>query len=224
MTPRQLPLPLGFAPCYAAADFVADSSNAEVRAWLADPARWPNNRLALYGEAGRGKTHLLHVWAAETGAELVDGAGLRQPLLAGRTLALDDADLAGEEALLHTVNACAEGGHKLLLAAREPPGRWAAALPDLQSRLRATAAAGLGEPSDAMRAVLLARLLSDRQLTLPAVHQAWLLERLPRSAAVLREVAARLDRASLAHGRALTRPLLVDVLDGLSADDGFYPD
>ena len=220
MKPRQLPLPLGFAPCYAAADFIADSSNAEARAWLADPGRWPNGRLALYGEAGRGKTHLLHNWAADRGAAVVDGAALRQPLLAGGTLALDDADLAVEQALFHTINACAEAGHPLLLASREPPGRWVVTLPDLQSRLRATTAVGLGEPSDAMRAVLLARLLSERQLALPAAQQAWLLDRLPRSAAVLREMTARLDRASLASGGAVTRALLVDVVEGLEADEG----
>ena len=108
----------------------------------------------------------------------------------------------------------------LLLAARDAPGRWGARLPDLDSRLRARAAAGLGAPSDAMRAVLLARLLSERQLALPAGQQAWLLERLPRSAAVLREVAARLDRASLASGRAPTRALVAAVVEGLEEDEG----
>ena len=219
MTPRQLPLPLGFAPGYAASDFIADSSNAAARLWLADPGRWPNGRLALHGEAGRGKTHLLHVWAAQAGARLVDGAGLRLPLLAGEIAAIDDADLAAPEALLHTLNASAEAGHRVLLAAREPPGRWPVALPDLRSRLRATLAAGLDVPSDAMRAALLVRLLADRQLSLAMPLQDWLLTRLPRSAATLREVVARLDRASLAHGRALSRPLLADVLAGLRNDD-----
>ena len=172
----------------------------------------------MYGEAGRGKTHLLHIWAEETGARVVDGAGLRLPLLAGGTLGVDDADLAGEEALLHTVNACAEAGHTVLLASREAPARWMVRLPDLQSRLRATTAVGLAEPSDAMRAVLLSRLLSERQLVVLAGHQAWMLEHLPRSAGVLREVAARLDRASLAMGRAVTRALLADVVERLDEE------
>ena len=216
---RQLALPLGFAPGYAAADFIGDASNASAQAWLRDPGRWPNGRLALHGAAGRGKTHLLHAWAARTGAAVVEGAGLRQPLLAGSAVAVDDGDLAGELALLHTLNAAAEAGRPVLLAAREPPGRWAAALPDLRSRLRATVATGLDAPSDALLAGLLARLLSERQLALAPGHQDWLLARLPRSAAALREVVARLDRLSLAHGRAVTRPLLADALEGLEMDD-----
>ncbi len=219
MMARQLPLPLGFAPGYAAADFINDESNAVARAWLADPARWPNWRLALHGDAGLGKTHLLHVWADQAGATLVDGPGLRKPLLAGGIAAIDDADLADPEALLHTLNASAEAGHCVLLAAREPPGRWPVALPDLRSRLRATLATELAMPTDALCAALLVRLLSERQLTLAAPLQDWLLARLPRSAGILREVVARLDRASLAYGRALTRPLLADVLAALDMDD-----
>ena len=218
MLPRQLSLPLGFVPSFAAADFIADASNAEARAWLGEPARWPNGRLALFGEAGRGKTHLLNVWAESATARVVEGAGLRRPVFAPGPLAVDDADLAEPEALLHTMNAAMEGGHRLLLAAREAPGRWRVALPDLQSRLRATTAAGLGEPSDAMRAVLLARLLAERQLALAEANRAWLLTHVPRSAGVLREVVARLDRISLAVGRAPTRGLLMEVVEGLEAD------
>lgn len=217
---RQLPLPLGLAPSYPAADFIADLSNAAARAWLADPARWPNARLALYGESGRGKTHLLHVWAESAGASVVEGAGLRRPVFPTGPVALDDADLAAPEPLLHTLNAAAEAAHPVLLASREPPGRWPVALADLRSRLRATAAAELGEPSDAMRAALLARLLADRQMTLAEVHQGWLLAHVARSAGTLREAVARLDRASLALGRPPTRALLAQVVAAMEADAG----
>jgi chromosomal replication initiation ATPase DnaA len=121
--------------------------------------------------------------------------------------ALDDADLAPEPALLHLINRHAEAGAPLLLAARRPPARWGAALPDLASRLRATAAAGISPPGDALLAALLAKLLADRQLRMAPDLQAWLLRRLPREAAALAEAVARLDRAALAAGGAVTRAL-----------------
>ena len=212
---RQLGLPFGFTAHYDAAGFLADESNAAARAWL--DAGWPLGRLALWGGAGHGKTHLLHVWSARAGAALLPGPGLRGALampLAG-ALAVDDADAAPEEPLLHLLNAAAEAGCPVLLAAREPPARWGTALPDLASRLRATAAVGLGVPGDAMLQALLARLLAERQLAVPQALQDWLLLRLPRRPAALREAAARLDRAALAAGGGVTRGLAEAIVAAL---------
>jgi chromosomal replication initiation ATPase DnaA len=219
VTPRQIPLPLPGTPDDAA-PFLADASNAEARAWLAAPARWPAQRLALWGAAGVGKSHLLREAAAALGLARADGASLRgvpEP----RALALDDADLVPEAAaLFHLINANAASGLPLLLAGRAPPGQWRVALPDLASRLRATTAVELARPSEALCAALLARHLAERQLSLPSNLAAWLLLRLPREAGAIAEAVARLDRLSLAAGR-LTRPAITAVLaDLLDGDDG----
>ena len=90
------------------------------------------------------------------------------PELPAAGVALDDADaVADERALLHLLNAAGEAGLPVLLAARAPPARWAARLPDLASRLRAMTAVEIGAPEDALLRALLARLLADRQLRLP---------------------------------------------------------
>ena len=87
-------------------------------------AEWPGHRLALWGEAGRGKTHLLHIWAERTGAALRSGAALAGlPELPTVGIALDDADaVADESALLHLLNAAGEAGLPVLLAARHAAG------------------------------------------------------------------------------------------------------
>ncbi|MEJ1976129.1 MAG: hypothetical protein WDN49_08545 [Acetobacteraceae bacterium] len=161
---RQLALPFGHAAHYDAAGFLPDASNAEARAWLEAP--WPDGRLALWGGEGCGKTHLLHAWAERAGAALLPGPAVRgllhMPLAGG--VAVDDADVAPEEPLLHLLNAAAEARLPVLLAAREAPGRWQTRLPDLASRLRATVAVELHTPGDAMLRALLSRLLADRQL------------------------------------------------------------
>ncbi len=215
---RQLALPFVLPPCYRAADFLADECNAEARAWLG--ADWPGGRLALWGGAGCGKTHLLHLWAERAGATWLQGPSLRGlPAMPGAGgLAIDDADAAPEEPLLHTLNAAAEARLPVLLAARAAPARWQTQLPDLDSRLRAAAAVELRAPGDAMLRALLARLLADRQLVVAEAVQDWLLLQLPRDPAALREAAARLDRAALAAGRGVTRGLAAAIVDAMVAE------
>ncbi|MFZ4409857.1 MAG: HdaA/DnaA family protein [Paracraurococcus sp.] len=134
----------------------------------------------------------------------------------GPGLVLDDADCAPEEeALLHLLNLAAERGLALLLAGREAPARWPVALPDLRSRLRAMTAVAVLPPGDALLAALLRRHFLLRQLRVERVVQDWLLTRLPREAAAMAEAAARLDRAALAAGGRITRPLARAALAGM---------
>ncbi len=221
LTFRQLGLPFPQADYYRPQDFLPDDSNAEARAWLAEPRRWPHHRLALHGDHGTGKTHLLHVFAASHGATLLQGGAIRHlPAAPDAPLAIDDADDAADpRALLHLLNAAAERRLPVVLACTVPPARWPGVLPDLDSRLRATIAVGIGQPGDALLRALLARLIADRQLRVdPSVHE-YLIARLPRSCQAMREAAARLDRASLAIGRRVTRPLAAGVLAGLEGDE-----
>jgi len=213
---RQLALPFVHAPGFTAADFLPGPGAGAALAWLARPAGWPAGRLVLWGEAGAGKTHLLHVWAGQHRATLLPAATPHWPC---GPVAVDDADLATDEhALLHLLNAAAEACHPVLLAAQAPPARWSTRLPDLASRLRATTAVELRAADDAFLRTLLARLLSDRQLVVPDAVQDWLLARLPRTAATMREAAARLDRAALAAGTPVTRALAAAALADLIHD------
>ncbi|MCQ8277136.1 chromosomal replication initiator DnaA [Acetobacteraceae bacterium KSS8] len=221
---RQLALPFAHRPRFERADFLRAPSNAAALAWL-DPASatgWPQNRLALWGEAGSGKTHLLHVWAAEHEALLLPGTALRGFALPSRpgrpkrwrAIAVDDADEATDEAaLLHLLNAAAEAGLPVLLTARAAPSRWSTGLADLASRLRAIHSVPIGQPDEAMLRILLLRLLVERQLVVAPSVVDWLLARLPRTAGAMRDAARALDEAALASGRRVTRALAAAVLD-----------
>jgi chromosomal replication initiation ATPase DnaA len=218
MTVDQLPLPFPHEAQYDAADFIAGDSNAAALAWLARTPEWPQLRLALWGPEGCGKTHLLHLWAARRQAPVLRGDALR--LIPPATpLAVDDADRAPERMLLHLLNAAAEAGLPILLAARAPPARWPTALPDLASRLRAATAVEIGAPEDSLLRALLARLLVDRHVKVNESVQDWLLKRLPRTQAALREAAARLDRAAYAAARPVNRAIAADVLADLLQED-----
>ena len=104
------------------------------------------------------------------------------------------------------------------MAARTPPSRWATGLPDLDSRLRAINAVELAQPDEALLRGLLARLIARQQLRVEESVQDYLLARLPRTGAALREAAARLDRASLAAGKRVSRRIAADVIASLVED------
>lgn len=223
MTRDQLPLAFPHQPAYAAADFLEAPSNEAALAWLARTPDWPDHRLALWGEPGCGKTHLLRLWAGRLGAVLLEGPALRGlpalPTTGG--VALDSADAMAEEpALLHLLNATHEARLPVLLAARTPPARWPVRLPDLASRLRAVTSVEILPPEESLLRALLLRLLADRQLAVRPDLQDWLLLRLPRSPAALREAVARLDQAALAAGRAVTRPIAAGVVAAMGGAGG----
>ena len=203
---RQLPLPFPHAPMFDGTAFLQAPSNAQALAWLERPDEWPLHRLALWGDAGSGKTHLLHRWARRSGAVLLDGASLVIEPPCG-PVAIDDADLAAERPLLHMLNATAEAGYAVVISGRAAPARWAIKLPDLASRLRATLAVEIRPAEDELLRGLLAALFADRQLPVAEPVQSYLLQRLPRTPAALREAAARLDRLALAAGGRITRGL-----------------
>jgi chromosomal replication initiation ATPase DnaA len=171
--------------------------------------------LAVHGEAGTGKTHLLHYFVARQGGALLPAAQVRRfaPLPDATALAIDDADaVADEAALLHVLNAAAEGCVPVLLAARTAPSHWGYKLPDLVSRLRAAPSVALLPPEDDMLRALLRKLLADRQMAVPARMQDFLLARLPRTGGALRSAVLLLDGYSMAGGGAVTHAVVQRVV------------
>lgn len=214
----QLPLDLGFRPALGRADFLVAPCNAAAVAWLDRWPRWPGPALALWGPAASGKTHLLEAWRARSEAvkiesEALASAAVPRLLGAARAVAIDDAAAADEEALLHLYNLLAERRGSLLLAAREPPARWALALADLRSRLLASPAVALEAPDDALLAAVLVKLFADRQLRISEEVIGYLLPRLERSFAAAQAIVAALDVAALAGQRAVTVKLAREVLN-----------
>ncbi|HVZ09596.1 HdaA/DnaA family protein [Rhodopila sp.] len=234
---QQLPLPFPHQPVYDPRDVLPGACNEAALAWLERTADWPDRRLAIWGGEGCGKTHLLRAWAARTGAVLLDGRGLATPdaLPDSGAVAIDDAEIrpsdgepdgkpdrpAAETTLLHVLNTARDRGLFLLLSGRRAPARWTVALPDLSSRLRAITAVEILPPDDGFLRLLFGVLLADRQLVVPDPVREWLLRRLPRSPAALRDAVARLDRLSLADGRRVTRALASRLLPApASASEG----
>jgi chromosomal replication initiation ATPase DnaA len=211
VTSPQLPLVIPASPSYDEASFLEAASNEAARTWLGRTEVWPDRRLALWGGADRGKTHMLRIWAARSGAGVLDGESLSGfPEVASASgVAVDDADRADDAALLHLLNTARDLSRPVLLAARAPPAHWPLGLLDLGSRLRAITAVEVEAPDDDLLRRLLLHWLTERRLVADESLHNRLLLRLPRSPEVLRAAVARLDREALTSRKRTVTPAMV---------------
>ena len=214
--PRQLPLDLPVRAALGRDDFFVAPSNVGALAMIDTPALWPQAKLLLVGPEGAGKSHLAEVFAHDRQAMIVEGGSLFDLHIPPTALVIDDADqVAGrhEELLFHLHNRMAESGGLLLLTARRPPSLWGLRLPDLLSRMQATAVAPLAAADDTLLAAVLVKLFGDRQLVVPPTLIAYLVSHIDRSFAAAHALVVALDSHALAKGRPISRALAAEVLD-----------
>ncbi len=216
--PRQIPLELGHTVTYGPDSYVIGAANSDAAALIGRWPDWPTPVVAVSGPPGSGKTHLAHIWAARSGAQLVPAAELGSAGLfetaMGRPVAVDAIEPGSvpEAALFHLINIVRESGTALLLLAREPAAGWRVALPDLASRLRLATAVRLHEPDEAQLRQVLVKLFADRQLLVERPVLDFVLLRMERSFTAAAALVAALDRAALADQRRISRALAATVL------------
>ena len=218
----QLPLPFVYRPALGRADFLISGCNEAARGWIDRWPDWPGRVLVLCGPPGSGKTHLARLWIERsTAGELVPSEHLAEcapdELAAFRAVAIDDAENAPEQALLHLYNCCIEAGTWLLIIARMAPPQWPIALPDLASRLRAAPAVTIEVPDDHLLAALIVKQLADRHTPIKPNIVAFLLRRMERSFVAAAVLAQRLERLAMADGGPITLTLARQALAEIEA-------
>lgn len=219
---RQLAFDLPFRSALGRGDFFVSATNAQALHALDNWRDWPRGKLILVGPPGSGKTHLAHVWADMTGAQIIGATALAgadlAALAAQKAVVVEDctalAQCPGDQqALFHLHNMLAANAAPLLLTATSAPRDWGLTLPDLASRVQAAALARLDPPDDALLSAVLIKLFADRQITVAPALVAYLLPRMERSFDAARALVAQLDAEALARGCAVSRTLAASLLD-----------
>jgi chromosomal replication initiation ATPase DnaA len=214
---RQIPFDLPHRSAFGREDFLVSPSNETAVAWLDRWPDWPNNGLVLHGPPGSGKTHLVHVWRAMSGAAIVDAGDVGTADLDEPAIAIEDLDgLADEVALFHLLNRMRERGGHIMLTATAAPAHLTIKLPDLRSRLQALPAVAIGAPDDALLAAVYVKLFSDRQVKVNADVIGYLVTHVERSMEAAGKAVAAIDRAALESHRAITVALIRGVLNPTS--------
>jgi DnaA family protein len=180
-------------------------------AWLAADSREAS--LLLWGASGAGKTHLLRA----SGAGYSDAAA--DPDLANVSegctfLAVDNVEAlsaSGQIALFNCFNRLRAAAGRLLTAASRPPLQLALR-EDLRTRLGSGLIYRLHALTDDEKIAALTAQAAARGLRLPPDALDYLLARAPRDMRSLAAFLVALDRYSLEHKRAITLPLLREVL------------
>lgn len=225
-SPRQLTLDLPVETRFGREDFLVSPSNARAWEMFESWPQWPDRVLLLLGPTGAGKSHLAAIWAAQTGARIINASALPLADLPGLARApailVEGADAAPkvEKELFHLLNLVREGNAFVVLTARQWPDSWGLATRDLLSRLRLAPAVEIGEPDDALVRAVLVKLFVDRQLVVDTSVVEYLALRIERSLDAARAIVEALDREALAQGRAVTRPVAAEVLRRLEGQSG----
>ncbi|MBS0555840.1 MAG: DnaA regulatory inactivator Hda [Proteobacteria bacterium] len=189
------------------------------------------------GPSGSGKTHLLlaacaGATAAGRSAQYLSLRGVSGDRAASiraqggvDLLALDDidaiaGDAAAEHALFDLYNRCKVDKSTMLFSAPAAPAQAGIGLPDLVSRLSASAQARLVALDDAQRRDWLRERAVVRGLILDDTVLDWLFAHHARDLSSLAGLLERVDRAALAAQRRVTVPFLRAML---AAGSGAQP-
>lgn len=201
-------LPLAWPADPRADAFLVSASNSAAVHTLEHWGAWPTRAAILTGPRKSGRSLLARIFAAKSGGTI-----------------LDDADRMAEADVFHAWNDAQQTRRPLLIVAEAEPPVWPVRLPDLRSRLAASAHAAIHAPDDALMPQLLARLFERRALDARPDLIDWLSTRIERShVAVIRAVDA-LDQEAMERRKRLSIPFaritLVDA--GIIAPSGPSP-
>lgn len=216
--PRQLAFVLPHAESLTRDNFLEGPANTAGLALIDAWPEWPSRTVLLAGPEGSGKSHLAAIWAEAAGARSTTAHALTAAnvpaALATGALVVEDlkpADL-DERALFHLLNLAREDQAYVLITTRVPPASFEIELRDLRSRLRAIPVVSLQEPDDQLFRALIVKFCADRQLAVDETVVGYLVTRIERSYAAVRQAVELLDREALSLGRPVTRALAVEVL------------
>ena len=220
---RQIPLPLPHNEAMEADDYVITACNREAATWVNSWPQWPSHCLLVLGPVGSGKTHLMNLWLQRSHGKTITVDELiakdaGQLAMSNKIIAIDNADTitgnrTAQENLFHLYNLLRETKGYLLLTCSTPAAEWSSGLADLRSRLLASPVAVIKPPDDELLTMLLVKQFHDRQIEIGEGVVAYILPRIERTGAALREAVTALDRASLAEGKAVSISLARRVLE-----------
>ena len=228
-TPQQ-PM-FGFpAPAAQWDDLLPGAHSAAALRIAGNPEGWATSVLCITGPAKCGLSFLAEAWAIRfggvslTAAELAKAGRRGLDALAGRHVAVDDAEIAAgkhEEALLSLINLVAAGGGRLLLTSHRAPSQWRTGSADLKSRLNALPAGEIGQPDEAVVRARLEIAAARRFMKLSPDVLNSLVPRLELAYDAVENFMGRLSEAVSDNDRAPSLPLARRVLEqmGEAADE-----
>lgn len=219
---QQIPFDLPVRPAFGRDDFLVGDENKTALAFLDRWPDWPAPALVLTGPAASGKTHLSALWQNRAHAVRIDARHLpdgdAEALYASSdNLIIDDVDFwigerESEATLFHLYNMAKEKGGSLLLTMRAAPTQLDFVLPDLASRVRAAPVVNISAPQEALLSAVLIKQFHDRQLQISAELVRYIMPRIERSFAAVRDLVEQADSLALAQKKPVSITLVRQIM------------
>ena len=214
---EQLSLDLPYRTAYGREAFWVAPCNEQAVAWIDKYPDWPVPAVFIYGPAGSGKTHLVHLFTTAVVDARYLTSDYRPPFQ--KKIAVENVDkLASEEALLHLFNFIKELGGNLLLTGRTAP-RFS--LPDLQSRMALIPKIEIMMPDEKAIRMVAKKAFEDRHIMVEENVLNYLSIHLTRSFSLLQQVVALADKKALSAGRKITIPILKQTIDEIKQEQNY---
>jgi hypothetical protein len=183
----QIALPLDWPAAERESDFIVSAANAEAVRHLGHWSLWPVMATILTGPRKSGRSFLGRIFAARSGATLVD-----------------DGERADEEMLFHAWNRALSDRRPLLIIADSPSTLWDVTLPDLRSRLAATPHVAISDPDDVLVKGLLERLMTTRGLAFGPDVSEWIARRIERNYVSIHRAIDAIDQVAWSRRRKIS--------------------
>lgn len=219
---QQIPLDLSCRPAMGREDFLIAPCNEAALSWIDHWPNWPGSVLILQGPPACGKTHMADVWMSRAGANEINAKELEthsaEDLFAPQAPFLIDhidpwlGSRNAETTLFHLYNMVRESGSSCLITMRMSPQHVDFAIADLESRLSSAPVAQIRAPDEILLTAILVKMFQDRQLQIDQNVINYVLPRIERSFAAVRDIVSRADKLALSKQRAITIPLMREVL------------
>lgn len=208
-----LPCP---APAFASSSYSVTGSNAQAMRLACTLAASNDPAFLICGPRASGKSHLLHVVAELTGAQVLAVSAPDVASAHSGALAFDNCQAwADPRAALVFLERRRIAGQKLILAGEGWPRSWAKGLKDLETRLEGLPRVELGEPDEELLTAVIRQQFQTRQLrTRPGVA-AYAAPRIPRTFAAADAFVTAAAAAAAAAARPISRALAKKVVENL---------
>lgn len=206
---------------FDAADFMPMTCNADALKAIESTLSQGFGGLYIYGPEGCGKSHLLHTAAERLNTQVLTPSTLPEDpttLSCAVVDMIDEATAPQQEQLFHLYNHLKASGGVFIFAGRNAADQLTG-LPDLTSRLKTLQHIKMQLPDSNQLELLLVKFAADRQLQIDASVVRYLLRRAERSPRKLEGLVGKIDEASLTEKRAVTIPLVKEVVSQLQSSN-----
>ena len=215
----QLTLKFPFAKKYYEQDFFVSSNNFSAFKLIDDWPNWPGKWLNIFGESGSGKTHLSNILKKRINkTKFVDAKNIDNKIIAELNdldcLIIDGFKNNISETLFYSfLNQSKQLDNFILINSKDSIKHMSFKLKDLNSRISSFVSIGIELPTDDILKVIIAKSLSDKQISISPKLTDYIINNVERSYEKMFKFLKDVDELSLSTGKSININLIKKVLN-----------